>query len=57
MLGALGEVTQEGQDLLRGQGVHLSVTELGRKRGEQVEVIFERVFFSNSSCGSQEKML
>jgi hypothetical protein len=38
-------VAQEGEDFLRGKGLYLPVTELGRKLGEKVEVIPERVFF------------
>jgi len=54
---SLSEVAQEGEDLLRGKGFCLPVTKLGRKLGEKMEVIPERVFFSNSSCGNQEKTL
>jgi hypothetical protein len=57
LLKSLGQVPQEGQDLLRGKGLYLPVTELGRKLGEKMEVIPERVFFSSSSCGNQEKTL
>jgi hypothetical protein len=57
LLESLSEVTQEGQDLLWGKGFCLPVTKQGRKLGEKVDVIPERVFFSNSSCGSQEKTL
>jgi hypothetical protein len=42
---SLSEVAQEGEDLLRGKGFCLPVTKLGRKLGEKVEVIPERVFF------------
>lgn len=45
LLGTLGKVTQEGQDLLRGQGFRFPVTKSDRKLGEQVEIIPERVFF------------
>jgi len=55
LLESLSEVAQEGEDLLRGKGFRLPVTKLGRKLGEKVEVIPERVFFSNSSCGNLEK--
>jgi len=54
---SLSEVAQEGEDLLRGKGFRFPVTKLGRKLGEKVDVIPERVFFSNSSCGNQEKTL
>jgi len=36
LLGTLGEVTQEGQALLRGQEFRFPVTKLGRRFGEQV---------------------
>ena len=45
MLKSLGQVPQEGQDLLWGEGFCFPVTKLGRKLGEQVEIIPERVFF------------
>jgi hypothetical protein len=48
-------MAQEGEDLLRGKGFRFPITKLGRKLGEKVEVIPERVFFSNSSCGNLEK--
>ena len=54
---SLSEVAQEGEDLLRGKGFRFPVTKLGRKLGEKVDVIPERVFFSNSSYGNQEKTL
>jgi len=57
LLQALSEVTQEREDLLRGEGFCLSVTKLGGKLGKKVDVIPERVFFSSSSCGIQEKTL
>ena len=57
LLETLGKVTQEGQNLLWGKGFGRPVTKLGRKLGEKVEVISERVFFSSSSCGNQEKTL
>jgi hypothetical protein len=57
LLESLGEVAQEGEDLLWGKGFGLPVTKLGRKLGEKVKVIPERVFFSSSSCGIQEKTL
>ena len=55
LLGSLGQVTQEGQDLLRGRRFQFPVTKLDGKCGEKVEVVPERVFFSNSSCGNLEK--
>jgi len=55
LLKSLGQVPQEGQNLLWGEGFCLPVTKLDRKLGEQVEIIPERVFFSNSSCGNLEK--
>lgn len=57
LLETLGKVTQEGQHLLWGKGFGLPVTKLGRKLGEKVKVIPERVFFSSSSCGNQQKTL
>jgi len=55
LLESLSEVTQEGEDLLWGKGFGLPVTKLGREFGEKMKVIPERVFFSSSSCGIQEK--
>jgi len=55
LLKSLGEVTQEGEDLLWCKGFGLPVTKLSRKLGEKMGVIPERVFFSSSSCGIQEK--
>jgi hypothetical protein len=57
LLESLSEVTQEGKDLLWGKGFGLPLTKLGGKLGEQMEVVPERVFFSNSSCGNLEKTL
>jgi hypothetical protein len=45
LLEPLGQVTQEGEDLLWGEGFCLPVTKLSRKLCEKVEVIPERVFF------------
>jgi hypothetical protein len=56
LLESLGEVAQEGEDLLWGKGFGLPVTKLGRELGEKMNVIAERVFFSSSSCGIQEKI-
>jgi hypothetical protein len=55
LLGSLGEIAQEGQDLLLGQGARFPITELGGKSCENVFIVPERVFFSSSSCGSLEK--
>jgi hypothetical protein len=55
LLGSLGEVAQEGENLLWGQGFGLPITNFAGKFGKKVEVIPERVFFSNSSCGNLEK--
>ena len=57
LLETLGKVAQEGEDLLWGEQFCLPVTELGGKLGEKVQVVPERIFFSSSSCGSQEKIL
>ena len=52
--GSFGEMTQEGEDLLRSDGFPLSVTELGRKSRKNVFIVPERVFFSSSPCGNPE---
>jgi hypothetical protein len=49
-----GVVAQEGQDIFRGDGFPLPVTELGREPCQKVFVVSERVFFSSSSCGNPE---
>jgi hypothetical protein len=54
LLGPFGVVTQEGQDLFRGDGFPLPVTELGGEPCQKVFVVPERVFFSSSSCGNPE---
>jgi len=45
LLGSLGEVTQERQDLLRGQGFRFPITELEREFSENESVVPARVFF------------
>ena len=57
LLGPFGVVTQEGQDLFRGDGFPLPVTELAGKPCQKVFVISERVFFSSSSCGNPKNTL
>jgi hypothetical protein len=54
LLGSFGVVTQEGQNLFRGDGCPLPVTELGGEPCQKVFVVPERVFFSSSSCGNPE---
>ena len=54
---SFGEAAQEGEGFLRCQGFCLPLTELVGELGEKMEVVPERVFFSNSACGNLEKTL
>ncbi len=47
LLGALGELDQKGQNLIRSDGFYFQTTKLIFKVGEKELIISLRVFFSN----------
>ena len=51
-----GQFSQEFEDIVRGNGFYISVTEFDLKIAKDIAVITNRIFFWNWSCDNQENV-